>query len=44
MMLLQRGPDILQRLVFVGCSNSVKALIEFIVANRDYEYMAKRAH
>ena len=27
-----------------GCSNSVKGLIEFIVADRYDEYVAKRAH
>ena len=43
-MLLQHGPDILKRLVFKGCSNSVKALIEFVVADRYDEYMATRAH
>ena len=44
MLRLQHGSDVLQRRVFRGCSNSVKGLIEFIVANRDDEYMAKRAH
>lgn len=43
-MLLQHGPDILTRLVFKGCSNSVKDLIEFVVADRYDEYMATRAH
>ena len=43
-MLLQHGPDILKRLVFKGCSNSVKGLIEFVVADRYDEYMATRAH
>ena len=43
-MLLQHGPDILTRLVFKGCSNSVKGLIEFVVADRYDEYMATRAH
>lgn len=43
-MLLQHGPDILTRLVFKGCSNSVKDLIEFVVADRFDEYMATRAH
>lgn len=43
-MLLQHGPDILKRLVFKGCSNSVKGLIEFVVADRCDEYMATRAH
>ena len=43
-MLLQHGPDILKRLVFKGCSDSVKGLIEFVVADRYDEYMATRAH
>lgn len=43
-MLLQHGPDILKRLVFKGCSSSVKGLIEFVVADRYDEYMATRAH
>lgn len=43
-MLLQHGPDILKRLIFKGCSVSVKGLIEFVVADRYDEYMATRAH
>ena len=43
-MLLQHGPDILKRLVFKGCSSSVRGLIEFVVADRFDEYMATRAH
>ena len=43
-MLLQHGPDILKRLVFKGCSDSVKGLIEFVAADRYDEYMATRAH
>lgn len=38
-MLLQHGPNILQRLIFKGCSDSVKGLIEFVVADRYDEYM-----
>ena len=43
-MLLQHGPDILKRLVFKGCADSVKGLIEFVVADRYDAYMATRAH
>ena len=43
-MLLQHGPDILKRPVFKGCSDSVKGLIEFVVADRYDEYMATRAY
>ena len=43
-MLLQHGPDILKRLVFKGCSDSVRGLIEFVVADRYDEYMVTRAY
>lgn len=43
-LLLQMGPDILNRVVFKGCSDSVKAAIEFVVADRYDEFVRTRSH
>lgn len=43
-LLLQSGPDVLTRLVFTGCSDSVKAAIEFVVADRYDEFVRTRSH
>ena len=43
-LLLYKGPDILNRLVFKSCSDSVKAAIEFVVADRYDEFVRTRSH
>ena len=43
-LLLRHTPAVLERLVFKGCSDSVKAVIEFVVADRYDEYVRTRAH
>lgn len=43
-LLLRHGPAVLERLVFKACSDSVKAVIEFVVADRYDEYVRTRSH
>jgi hypothetical protein len=43
-LLMRHGPDVLARLVFKHCTDSVKATIEFVVADRYDEYIRTRAH
>ena len=43
-LLLTMRPDILHRLVFLGCNDSVKAAIEFVVADRYDEFVRTRSH
>ena len=44
MLLLSHSPAVLERLVFKACSDSVKAVIEFVVADRYDEYARTRSH
>ena len=37
-LVLRNGPDVLNRLVFVGCSDFVKAIIDFVVSSRIDDY------
>lgn len=43
-LLLVRGPEVLEHLVFKSCSPNVRAAIEFVVADRYDEYVRTRAH
>lgn len=43
-LLLQHGPDVLQRIVFKDCVDSVKAAIQFVVADRYDQFVKTRAH
>ncbi len=38
------GPDILSRIVFKGCSDDVRAIIEFVVADRCDQYIKSNTH
>jgi hypothetical protein len=42
--LLRHGPDVLQKVIFKGCSDSVRAVIEFVITDRYDEYIRTRAH
>ncbi len=44
LLLLRRSPEVLDRLAFKGCSDSVKAAIEFVVADRYDEFVRTRSH
>jgi hypothetical protein len=43
-LLLVRGPGVLEQLIFKSCSPNVRAAIEFVVADRYDEYMRTKAH
>ena len=43
-LLLRHSPAVLERLVFKSCSDSVRAVIEFVVADRYDEYVRTRSH
>lgn len=43
-LLLKNGPDILNKLVFKDCSESVKAAIEFVVADRYDQFVKTKTH
>lgn len=43
-LLLVRGPGVLEQLIFKSCAPNVRAAIEFVVADRYDEYVRTRAH
>lgn len=43
-LVLKRGPDVLNQLVFKSCSDDVRAIIEFVAADRADQYRKTRAH
>lgn len=43
-LVLRHGPDILSRIVFKGCSGDVRAIIEFVVADRCDQYIKSNTH
>lgn len=43
-LVLSRGPDFLSRLVFKGCSDDVRAIIEFVVADRSDQFIKSNSH
>ena len=43
-LVLRHGPDILSRIVFKGCSDDVRAIIEFVVADRCDQYIKSNTH
>lgn len=43
-LVLRRGPDVLSHIVFKGCSDDVRAIIEFVVADRCDQYIKANTH
>lgn len=43
-LVLRHGPDVLARMVFKGCSDDVRAIIEFVAADRCDQYIKFHAH
>jgi hypothetical protein len=43
-LILRHGPDILERLIFKSCSDDVRAIIEFVAADRCDQYIKSHAH
>lgn len=40
-LVLQHGPDIVQRLVFKGCADDIKEILNFVVSSRADDFLAK---
>ncbi len=43
-LILRRGPDVLDRLIFKNCSDDVRAIIEFVAADRCDQYIKSHTH
>lgn len=43
-LVLRHGPDILSRIIFKGCSDDVRAIIEFVAADRCDQYIKAHTH
>lgn len=43
-LVLRHGPDVLARIVFKGCSDDVRAIIEFVVTDRCDQYIKQHSH
>lgn len=43
-LILQYGPDILARMVFKSCSDDVRAILEFVAADRCDQYLKQHTH
>lgn len=42
--ILKRGPDVLAQMVFKACSDEVRAIIEFVAADRADQYRKAHSH
>jgi len=43
-LILSRGPDVLQQIVFKRCSENVRAIIEFVATDRCDQYVKSHSH
>lgn len=43
-LVLRHGPDVLPQIVFKGCSDDVRAIIEFVVADRCDQFIKSHTH
>ena len=43
-LILRQGPDVLETLVFKSCSDDVRAIIEFVAADRCDQYLKTHTH
>lgn len=43
-LILQSGPDVLERLIFKSCSDDVKAILQFVAADRCDQYLKNNTH
>lgn len=43
-LILRQGPDILNSLIFKSCSDDVRAVIEFVAADRCDQYIKANSH
>ena len=43
-LILRQGPDVLEKLVFKSCSDDVRAIIEFVAADRCDQFLKANTH
>lgn len=43
-LILQRGPDVLGRIIFKSCSDDVKAILQFVAADRCDQFKTTHTH
>jgi hypothetical protein len=43
-LVLRHGPDVLARIIFKGCSDDVRAIVEFVAADRCDQYLKAHSH
>lgn len=43
-LILERGPEVLQRIVFKNCSDDARAIIRFVAADRVDQYLKTTTH
>jgi hypothetical protein len=43
-LILKHGPDILDRLIFKACTENVRAIVEFVAADRCDQYLKQHSH
>ncbi len=43
-LILRHGPNVLDRLIFKSCSDDVRAIIEFVAADRCDQYIKANSH
>jgi hypothetical protein len=43
-LVLEQGPDVLQRLVFKNCTDDTRAILRFVAADRLDQYLTKNRH
>ena len=43
-LILKRGTDVLEQIVFKSCSDDVRAIIEFVAADRADQYFKAHSH
>lgn len=43
-LILEQGPDVLQRIIFKNCSDDTRAIIRFVAADRVDQYLKTKAH
>lgn len=43
-LILKHGPDVLDKLIFKACTDNVRAIIEFVAADRCDQYLKQHTH
>lgn len=43
-LILKHGPSVLEKLIFKSCSDDVKAIVQFVAADRCDQYLKQNSH